>query len=69
MPSRGSALFREPRGLEERARAVEAIRADDVQRVARSVFTRDKLTVVAVGSPTAKQRAEIERAVTGVELP
>ena len=65
----GTALFREPQGLEERARAVEAITVEDVQRVARAVFTRENLTVTAVGSPSMKQRAEIERAVSGVELP
>jgi predicted Zn-dependent peptidase len=65
----GTALFREPPGLEERARAVEAIGADDVQRVARLAFRRENLTVTAVGSPNHKQRAEIERAVAGVELP
>jgi predicted Zn-dependent peptidase len=64
----GTALFREPTGLEERARAVEAIGAEDVQRVARAVFTRENLTVTAVGSPSGKQRAEIERAVSGAEL-
>ncbi len=65
----GTALFREPPGLEERARAVEAIEAADVQRVARAIFTRKNLTVTAVGSPSVKQRAEIERAVSAVELP
>jgi predicted Zn-dependent peptidase len=64
----GTALFREPQGLEERARAIEAIEIEDVQRVARAVFTRKNLTVTAVGSPTTRQRAEIERAVAGVEL-
>jgi predicted Zn-dependent peptidase len=63
----GTSLFREPPTLEERGAAVDAIEVADVVRVARQVLSRRNLLVTAVGSPSAKQRAEIARAVDRAE--
>ena len=59
----GSALYREPPDLEARATEAEALRIDDLRRVARSVFNRENLTVTAVGSPSERQTRALERAV------
>jgi predicted Zn-dependent peptidase len=63
----GTSLFREPPSLESRGAAVDAIPPEEVVRVARQVLTRRNLLVTAVGNPSAKQRAEIERAVETAE--
>jgi predicted Zn-dependent peptidase len=63
----GTTLFRPPPSLEERADMVDAVTAEDVQRVSRNLLKRENLTVTAVGSPTTKQRAEIKRAVAEAE--
>jgi predicted Zn-dependent peptidase len=59
----GTTLFREPPSLEARADSVDAVTGDDVQRLSRALLTRKNLTVTAVGSPTAKQRADIRKVV------
>ncbi|HEX3698508.1 MAG TPA: pitrilysin family protein [Polyangia bacterium] len=46
----GTELFYRPRSQEERAREVERIRPEHIQRVARRVITRERLNVVVVGA-------------------
>ena len=46
----GTELFYRPRSQEQRAREVERIRAEHIQKVARRVITRERLNVVVVGS-------------------
>ncbi|MHB8417566.1 MAG: M16 family metallopeptidase [Myxococcales bacterium] len=63
----GTTLFREPPTLEARADAVDRLTAADFLKIARQVIRRANLTVTAVGSPTARQRAAIEAAVQAAE--
>jgi predicted Zn-dependent peptidase len=63
----GTALFREPPSLEDRADQIDAVTAEDVQQLSRKLLTRENLTVTAVGSPTAKQRADIRKVVAEAE--
>jgi predicted Zn-dependent peptidase len=63
----GTALFREPPSLEARADQVDAVTAAEVHEIARLLLRRENLTVTAVGSPTSRQRADIERAVQDAE--
>lgn len=59
----GSALFREPQDLEDRACEAESLTVADLRRVARDVFNRENLTVTAVGSPSERQARALERTV------
>jgi predicted Zn-dependent peptidase len=42
-------LFYRPDGYEEKVARMEAVTADDVQRVARRLFVPERLTVATVG--------------------
>jgi predicted Zn-dependent peptidase len=63
----GTELFRPPESFEERARIAEAITAERLREVARRYFTRQNLSVVAVGQK--KGLKALERAVLGAPLP
>ena len=57
----GTELFRPPESFEERCRQIDAQTAGALRSVARRYFTRENLTVVAVG-PRRGSRG-LERAV------
>ncbi len=61
----GTQIYREPEPLAHRAEKVQVVTAEDVQRVARRVFAREALTVIAVGPVKAKTWAECERIAAG----
>ncbi|HLL52133.1 MAG TPA: pitrilysin family protein [Myxococcaceae bacterium] len=63
----GTELFRPPESFEERARIAEALTAERLREVARRYFTRQNLSVVAVGQK--KGVKALERAVLGAPLP
>ncbi len=58
-----------PEGFEERCRRVEGVTPEDIRRVARATFTREKLVGVFVGPNSARSRRELERAIRDAELP
>jgi predicted Zn-dependent peptidase len=61
----GTELFRRPESLSRRVELVEAITAARVREVARRYFTRDNLTVVAVGQRRGTKA--LERVVCAAE--
>ena len=58
----GTELFRSPEGFEERVAKLEAVAAQDLQRVARATFRRDGLVACAVG-PIASVEKRLAAAV------
>lgn len=59
----GAALYQSPPALSERLAAVAAVTVDDVVRVAREVFTPERMALAAVGSLSKSRVAELRRAV------
>jgi predicted Zn-dependent peptidase len=57
----GTQVYRDPEALSLRAERVQAVTAEEVQRVAQRVFAREGLVVTAVGPVKAKLWAECER--------
>ena len=62
-------LLGAPESFEARCRRVEAVTADDVQRVASATFTRANLLAVLVGPGGEAARRRVERAVLASDLP
>lgn len=62
----GTELFRPPETFEERARQVDAVTADDVLRVARSTFRKNRLLTCAVGLLDKRARKAFEKAAADV---
>ncbi len=61
----GTALFYPPSSYESKVARMEAVTAEDVQRVARTVFRADRLVVAAAGGLSDKRRREVEKLVKG----
>jgi len=59
----GTRLFYEPEGLERKVARMAAVTPADVQRVARTVLTPDRLTVAVVGRLPARVRNQVEETV------
>jgi predicted Zn-dependent peptidase len=59
----GTELFYAPQKLEEKIARMDAVRADDVMAVARTVFSPERMVVAAAGALTARQRSKVERIV------
>jgi predicted Zn-dependent peptidase len=55
----GTELFYRPRSQEQRARELERVRPEHIQRVAKRVITADRLNVAVVGSLTAAQSRKV----------
>lgn len=60
----GTALFYPPPDLESRASLIDAVTAEDVQRVAGDVLAPARFTAVLVGSLSRAQLGEVKEAVT-----
>lgn len=60
----GTALFHEPEAWEDRIRRIDSVTADDVLRVARSVFRKTNLIAVSVGRPPGPVLRELERQIS-----
>ena len=63
----GTELFFRPYSHVERARRVQRVRSEDVQAVARRVFSPERLTAVAVGPQRPGIAAEVRRLLTKFE--
>jgi predicted Zn-dependent peptidase len=61
----GTELFYRPDAYEVKVARMEAVTAEDVQRVARRLFVPDRLTVAAVGDLGGKLQAEVRSLVEG----
>jgi predicted Zn-dependent peptidase len=59
----GTRLFYEPEGLAQRLARMAAVTPEDVQRVARTVLTSERLTVAVVGRLPARARRQVEDTV------
>jgi predicted Zn-dependent peptidase len=59
----GTELFYPPPSYEEKVGRMEGVGPADIQRVARTVFRPDRLTVAAAGGLSPRQRRESERVV------
>lgn len=59
----GTELFRPAQGFAERIAEVDAVTADDVRRVARTMLRREHLLAIAVGKLGAVARRDLERIV------
>jgi predicted Zn-dependent peptidase len=59
----GTELFYPPPSYEEKIARMEAVTPADIQRVARHVFQRERLTVAAAGGLSPKQRRDAERVI------
>lgn len=57
----GTALYYPPQALTQRLAAMAAITRDDVVRVAREVFTPERLVIAAVGNLSKARLAELRR--------
>jgi zinc protease len=60
----GTELFYPPPSYQEKVARMEAVTPADIQRVARTVFRPDRLTVAAGGGLSPRQRREAERVVS-----
>ncbi len=59
----GAALYYPPQSLSQRLAAVAAVTVDDVVRVAREVFTPERMVIAAVGTLPKARLAELKRVV------
>jgi predicted Zn-dependent peptidase len=59
----GTELFYPPQTFAQRAARMDAVTADDVQRVAQTVLSKDRLVVGAAGALTKTQRRRFEKIV------
>jgi hypothetical protein len=59
----GTELFYPPSEFEAKARRMDAVSKEQILRVARAVFTPDRLVLAAAGVLSAKQRKLIETRV------
>lgn len=63
----GDALYKEPVEFAERAETIDRVTADDVQRVARTIFRRSRLLACAVGKMDGRTRTAWHAAVEAAE--
>lgn len=59
----GTELFYPPSEFDQKVARMEAVTADDVQRVAQAMFRTERLVVAAAGGLTARQRKGVERVI------
>lgn len=60
----GGALYVEPPAMIDRIAAMDALTAEDLRRVARRIFARERLAVVAVGKLSRARQGELRQVVS-----
>jgi predicted Zn-dependent peptidase len=63
----GTELFNGPLSLEQKVARVKSVTPADVQRVARRVFRRERLTVACVGALAKKLEKQVRAVVDAFE--
>jgi predicted Zn-dependent peptidase len=59
----GTALYRTPPALQDRVEQMDAVTAQDIQRVARQILRPDRLAVVVIGNLSRARRVQVREIV------